>query len=35
MGGRHRIIIDDEEEEGDEDVYMYPTNMHPDQRDEY
>ena len=36
MGGRHHTLIDDkEEEEGDEDVYMYPTDMHPDERDEY
>ena len=36
MGGRHHTIIDNEEEEvGDEDVYMYPANMHPNERDEY
>ena len=37
MGGRHHTIIDDKEEkeEGDEDVYMYPADMHPDERDEY
>ena len=36
MGGRlHTIIDDDDEEEGDEDVYMYPADMHPDERDEY
>ena len=35
MGGRHQNIIDDEDEEGDEDVYMYPVDMHPDERDEY
>ena len=34
--GRHHTIIDDEEEEkGDEDVYMYPANMHPDERNGY
>ena len=37
MRGRHHTIIDDEkeEEEGDEDVYMYPVDIHPDERDEY
>ena len=36
MGGKHHGLIDDEEEEeGDEDVYMYPADMHPDERDEY
>ena len=36
MGGRHHTIIDDDEkEEGDEDVCMYPANIHPDERDEY
>ena len=38
MGGRHHTIIDDEkvdEEEGDENVYMYPADMHPNERDEY
>ena len=36
MGGRHHTIIDhDEEEEGNKDVYMYPTDMHPNERDEY
>ena len=36
MGGKHYSLIDgDEEEEGDEDVYMYPTDMNPDERDEY
>ena len=37
MEGRHHTIIDEveEEEEGDEDVYMYPADMHPDERDEY
>ena len=35
MGGRHHTIIDDEEKEGDEDVYMYQAYMHPDERDEY
>ena len=31
MGGRHQTIIDDDEEEGDEDVYMYPVEMHLDE----
>ena len=31
----HSLIDDDEEEEGDEDVYMYPVDMHLDKRDEY
>ena len=36
MGGRHHTIIgDDDEEEGDEDVYMYPADMHPNERYEY
>ena len=37
MGGKHHYLIDDEEEEekGDEDVHMYPADMHPDERDEY
>ena len=36
MGGKHHSLIDDyEEEEGDEDVYMYPADMHLDERDEY
>ena len=36
IGGRHHNIIDnEEEEEGDVDVYMYPTDMHPDERDGY
>ena len=37
IGGRHHTIIADEEdeEEGDEDVYMYPDDMHPNERDEY
>ena len=36
MGGKHYSLIDDdEEEEGDEDVHMYPAVMHPDERDEY
>ena len=34
--GKHHSLIDDEEEdEGDEDVHMYSTNMHLDERDEY
>ena len=36
MGGKHHSLIDDDkEEEGDEDVYMYPVDMHPDERVEY
>ena len=36
MGGKHQSLIDDDdEEEGDEDVYMYLVDMHPDERDEY
>ena len=36
MGGRHHTIIDDDaDDEDDEDEYMYPANMHPDERDEY
>ena len=26
MGGRHHILIDDDEEEGDENVYVTPRN---------
>ena len=34
MGGKHHSLIDDDEdEEGDEDVHMYPADMHPDKRD--
>ena len=36
MGEKHHSLIDDdEEEESDEDVHMYPADMHPDERDEY
>ena len=36
MGRKHHCLIDDEEEEeGDEDVHMYPADMYPDERDEY
>ena len=36
MGGKHHYLIDDDDkEEGDEDVHMYPTDMYPDERDEY
>ena len=35
MEGKHHSLIDDEEEEGDEEVYMYPAAMHHDERDEY
>ena len=33
MGGKRHTLFDDDEEdeEGDEDVYMYPSNMHPDE----
>ena len=34
-GKHHSLIDDDDKEEGDEDVYMYLANMHPDERDEY
>ena len=35
MDGRHRHLIDEDEEEEEEekdDVYMYPTDMTPDER---
>ena len=36
MEGKHHSLINvDEEEKGDEDVYMYLVDMHPDERDEY
>ena len=35
MGGIHQTIIDNEKEEGDEDVYMYPIDIHPNKRDEH
>ena len=36
MGGRYHTIIDDnEEDEGDKDVYIYPADIHLDERDEY
>ena len=37
MGGKHLTLFDDDEdeEEGDEDVYMYPADIHLDERDEY
>ena len=35
MGGKHHSLINDEEEEGDEDVHMYPVDMHPNEQDEY
>ena len=36
MGGRHHTMIDDDEEqESDEDVYMYLADMHLDEQDEY
>ena len=34
MGGRYHTIIDDEGE-ADEDVYIYPADIHPDERDKY
>ena len=34
-GKHHSLSDDDEEEEGDVDVHMYPVDMHPDERDEY
>ena len=36
MGGKHHCLIDDDDkEEGDEDVHMYPADMYLDERDEY
>ena len=36
IGEKHQTIIDDEEEEDShEDVYMYPVDIHYDERDEY
>ena len=37
MRGKHHSLSDDddEEKEGDEDVYMYSADMHLDERDEY
>ena len=38
MGGKHHTLFDDDDEEeevGDEDVYMYPADMHPDEQDKY
>ena len=37
MGGRDRHLIDDDEdeEEVEEDVYMYPGDMTPDERAEF
>ena len=39
MGGRHRHVIDEKDEENldddDDDVYMYSTNMHLDERHAY
>ena len=34
MGGRHRHFIDENEgeEEEEDDVYMYPAGMTPDER---
>ena len=33
MGANDTQLIDEDVE--DQDVYMYPTNMHPDERDAY
>ena len=37
MGGSHRHLFDDgeEEEEKEDDVYMYPVDMNPDERADY
>ena len=40
MGGRHRHIIDEEDDQNlddrdDDDVYMYSTDMHLDERHAY
>ncbi|RVW64721.1 hypothetical protein CK203_066474 [Vitis vinifera] len=38
MGTHHTHLVnedDDNEDAEDEDVYMYPTDMHPDERDAY
>ena len=42
MGGSHRHLFDDgdddeeeEDEKEEEDVYMYPTDMNPDERADY
>ena len=34
MGRKHRHVTDEDDEEnlgGDDDVYMYPTDMHPNE----
>ena len=38
MGTHHTHLVnedDDDEDAEEEDVYMYPTDMHPDERDAY
>ena len=37
MGRRHRHVTDEDDEEnlGGDDVYMYPVDMHPDERHAY
>ena len=36
MRGKHHCLInDDDEEEGDANVHMYPADMYPDEQDEY
>ena len=39
MGGRHRHVIDEKDEENldddDDDVYMYLVDMHPNERHAY
>ena len=37
MGGRHRHVIDEEDEENldDDDVFMYPADMHLDEQHAY
>ena len=34
MGARHTHVIDEDDDENEE-VYMYPIDMHPDERDGY
>ncbi|RVX18459.1 hypothetical protein CK203_006548 [Vitis vinifera] len=38
MGTHHTHLVDEDDDDEDvenEDVYMYPTDMHPDERDAY
>ena len=34
MGARHTHVMDEDDDENEE-VYMYPIDMHPDERDGY